>query len=207
MSVIFNQGKSIFIHAPKTGGATIKKSFLGGTGAGHYSLHTLINDRIDNLKNKLGNPPYNVYVMKRNPFDRVVSAWAFGKQYSSRSFPDSFTEFVLNFSDYIRIPPISEYLYREYHPYEKNVHFIPQWYFTHTTTKVPFTITYLSFENFAEDVKKLSKHAGIKDYKLLHWHRSTRDNWKEYYIPELKDCVYKYYERDFELFYPEIINE
>lgn len=92
---ISRKHKSIFIHIPKTGGTSITcglgieqtKENLHGTELSHLTANQ-IKERIDQgIWHQ-----FFKFAVVRNPFDRLVSEWAYQKK------PRSFKDFALGFS-------------------------------------------------------------------------------------------------------------
>lgn len=56
------------------------------------------------------------------------------------------------------------------------------------------------FENLQNDYDIICEQIGLKKSKLKHLNKTNRKDYREYYTPETKDLVFKYYKKDIELF-------
>ncbi len=186
--------KCVFIHIPKTGGASIRHGVFQGQVKGP----------------KQGFVPENwmqhfKFAFVRNPYDRAVSAWqmfANGMQNSVWQHPQdqkgvSFKRFLeLAMDDSVAFDGArltTEEKIRH--------HAIPQ---THKFNCLQFADFVGRFESFEEDFKKIAARIGHPVEKLPHWNRTQREaNFMSYYDAEAKSIVEDFYREDFaQLNYP-----
>ena len=186
--MINHEHKFLFLHLPKTGGTSINKFF---------------NDKFDNNKRDFGHPylseykcnnfdDYFKFTIVRNPYDRLVSAFFYMKEYSKfqsdinfrkkwKLEHDTFESFVIE-----KLPVIVG---------NKNTrprHFKPQ---------VDFGTAGLdyigSFVTMQDDMNFICDEIGIDRQDLPHVNSSNHKRYDEYYNEELLNIVKTLYLEDF----------
>ena len=186
--MINHEHKFLFLHLPKTGGTSINKFF---------------NDKFDNNKRDFGHPylseykcnnfdDYFKFTIVRNPYDRLVSAFFYMKEYSKfqsdinfrkkwKLEHDTFESFVIE-----KLPIIVG---------NKNTrprHFKPQ---------VDFGTAGLdyigSFVTMQDDMNFICDEIGIDRQDLPHVNSSNHKRYDEYYNEELLNIVKTLYLEDF----------
>ena len=186
--MINHEHKFLFLHLPKTGGTSINKFF---------------NDKFDNNKRDFGHPylseykcnnfdDYFKFTIVRNPYDRLVSAFFYMKEYSKfqsdinfrkkwKLEHDTFESFVIE-----KLPVIVG---------NKNTrprHFKPQ---------VDFGTAGLdyigSFVTMQDDMNFICNEIGIDRQDLPHVNSSNHKRYDEYYNEELLNIVKTVYLEDF----------
>ena len=209
---ICHLNKFIFIHIPKTGGTTIEKYFkiyndnglkpdsnmmhgyvpikhqknefdpLDVGGRAGYNLQHLTSNELKILLSNLIYRKYIKFTFIRNPWDRIVSEY----------------EWAYNFL------PFENYISRVLYVVENrikldtnNAHFRPQ--IEYINSDLDFIGR---FENFSEDVEKVSSLIGIDlDIKKLpHEKKSNRKYYKEYYDNKTKQIINNIYKEDIKQF-------
>ena len=126
----------------------------------------------------------------RNPWDRVVSAWAYEKKNPLKMFrrfertppPPSFDEFVRNLSSYSLVDRV--------------------WFTWATPQKewIPNGVTYLlRFETLEEDFKQIQTAFGCSA-PLKRVNTSDHTDYRSYYTPETQAIVAELFKEDIELF-------
>ena len=101
--------ENIFIHIPKTGGTTINTSIEGtywGTEPNFYYRHLVLKTKRSNSAD-IFNPlnydkykDYNIFMMLREPIDRMISEYYFLRE--RKNFMDLLRSQPRNFSEYIK---------------------------------------------------------------------------------------------------------
>jgi len=186
--MINHEHKFLFLHLPKTGGTSINKFF---------------NDKFDNNERDFGHPylsdykcnnfdDYFKFTVVRNPYDRLVSAFFYMKEYSNfqsdinfrkkwKLEHDTFESFVIE-----KLPIIVG---------NKNTrprHFKPQVEFG--TTGLDYIGSFLTMQ---DDMNFICDKIGIESQDLPHVNSSNHKRYDEYYNKELLDIVETLYINDF----------
>lgn len=209
--MISHKYKCIFLHIPKAAGTSIER-FLRGIDSDIPEKVLRKRGFSHFLNNHLG---YYVFSVVRNPYDRFVSAWKWGElkfskegdlpfYQKSRSIP--FEEYVLLTTD-TKYRSENTELWSEYDEY----HTLPQFeffpnfngghYFT-DEIHPDFTCNFIGrFENIEQDFKKVCCDIGLEELKLPHAYNSKVFQQPFEWTHDLKDQVYNYYKKDFDLFY------
>jgi hypothetical protein len=189
----FDKYKCIFIHIPKTGGISIKKSAFGYSSLPHLTAadyRIIFNDKT--YEN------YFTFAFVRNPWDRVFSAYRFLKKggctrrdrywsEANLALYKDFESFVCQWLNYKNI--------------YTHVHFIPQCEFI-CNAKGEIDVNFLGrFENLAEEFDKIMTKLDIK-VELKHLNKTSKisKNYRDYYTEKTSAVVAKIYQRDIELF-------
>jgi hypothetical protein len=208
--MISHKYKFIFLHIPKVAGTSIERflreidpeipqKVLRKRGFSHF-----LNDYLD----------YYVFSFARNPYDRFVSAWKWGElkfskegelPFYKKERPVSFEEYVLLTTD-LEHRKDNQNLWSEYDEY----HTLPQFeFFPHLngghyfTDKISsaFACDFIGrFENLHEDFNTVCSNIDIKQFKLPHAYNSKTFKQAFDWTNELKEKVYNYYKKDFQLF-------
>lgn len=175
MSYCDNERKIMFVHIPKTGGTSIE-SIIGGGG------HSSINDVFHNRKSEVNQ--WMFVAMVRNPYERLVSAWAHCRQFKDQPFSPNET-----FDQYIENLP--ERLWQ--------VHLRPQYSFLmfQGTVRGSFVGDY---ENFQEDAQRILNYFGHPTVEISHKRKLEYGDWRDYYKQKHVDIVRRCYKKDFEEF-------
>ena len=208
--MISHKHKCIFLHIPKVAGTSIERflreidleipqKVLRKRGFSHF-----LNDHAD----------YFVFSFVRNPYDRFVSAWKWGELKFSKEgeLPFYKKERSVSFDEYVLLTTDLKYrkdnqnLWSEYDEY----HTLPQFEFlphlnggNYFADKIrsDFTCNFIGrFENLHEDFNAVCLNIGIKEFKLPHVYNSKTFKQAFDWTSELKEKVYNYYKKDFELF-------
>ena len=208
--------KILFNHIPKTGGFSINQAFryhFGFSALHHHleddprkecryilSSHHQLRYHRDNL------PGYDdmfKFTFVRNPFDRFISALSYLWYTNPESDPYYETNiekrqrlineygdihnFIMNCKDYSQFEPL----------------FVPMYkYICMSETDPSHDMDFIGrFENMQNDWERLCEMIGCPGLELNHYNRTSK---KYEMSQEERDCVWKYYERDFKMFYPEL---
>jgi len=182
-----NSNKLIYVHVPKAAGASITKA-LYGQDPWHHKL--IDYEKLDPIKFKA----YKKVAFVRNPIDRIVSAYLYGKKKSEfNRFSDLF--FLRYYND-INVF-ITEWLVSNY---LKHYFFLPQYvYLKNMAGRVE--LDFLGrFESLNEDFKKLAFFIGrelvLPEYNVNKDRRSS-----EYYLDSNSiDIIRHIYSDDFKVF-------
>jgi hypothetical protein len=198
------------LHIPKAAGTSVERflrdvdsdipaKVLRKRGFSHF-----LNDHLD----------YYVFSFVRNPYDRLVSAWKWGQLKFEKEghLPFYNKERAVSFEEYVLLTTDFDYckdhknLWSEYDEYHTlpQFEFFPQLngghYFT-DKINTDFTCDFIGrFENLNEDFKKVCKDLNILEYQLPHAYNSKTFKVNSSWTDELKDKVYNYYKKDFDLF-------
>lgn len=186
--MINHEHKFLFLHLPKTGGTSINKFF---------------NDKFNNNERDFGHPylsdykcnnfdDYFKFTIVRNPYDRLVSAFFYMKEYSKfqsdinfrkkwKLEDDTFESFVKE-----KLPIIIA------NKDTRPRHFKPQVEFGTTG------LDYIgSFNTMQDDMNIICDKIGIERQDLPHVNSSNHKSYTEYYNEELLDIVKTLYFNDF----------
>jgi hypothetical protein len=190
---LFIEKKCVFFHIPKTGGISISNSLFGDVKWGHrnvnfYKLH---------YGEKVFNSLYK-FCFVRNPYRRLYSAYTFLKQGGinnqdldfSKSFLKeykSFNEFVLNGLEKKEIM--------------NWVHFKPQYTFVCDENDNIVMDFVGKIETLNEDFNTICNHLNIEaELQNLNIGTVKKNNFSE----EIKTIIKLKYQKDFNLFYPDL---
>lgn len=194
MPVLENHN-AIFIHIPKTGGTTVLRMF----GLEACPKHIFFNNdayEYDHASACIVKAamPYRYkqcykFTIVRNPYDRLLSEFAWKKQdgdkrvfdVSSTVFGDFVTRLHQNFDQVLG------------KPHRENSHFIPQNRFVLDDVEV------FNFEQINECFESLSKRFGVP-VLTTKINQSRHQPYESYYDDYLKNMVYDMYYSDFKLF-------
>lgn len=176
-----------FIHIPKNGGRSVES----GLNLKMYrARHSLINkdeysglitfghQLITNLQkwDKFDPEGWFLYTFVRNPFDRLVSIYAFGLK--RRKYRMTFDEFCEKAA---RMPYDVRYNQVDW-IHGLDIDFIGR------------------FENFEDDFRKLCGLLGVGSIGLPHVNATRHRPWQEYYTDKTADFCRSHYREDFETF-------
>lgn len=185
--------KIIFKHIPKTAGESIRQLMPEDTlFVGHNYYHPEYEHLYYDVKNY---QQKFVIAFVRSPYSRVVSAFHYlnsgGNNDIDKTDRDKYIEkYNGNFDDFVRnaFPNILN-----------QIHFMPQysWIYFNDVSLCNFIG---KFETINEDIEKLSEIIDLKSTELPILNSSRHKSYEEYYTAETKKIIYKYYEKDFELF-------
>jgi len=154
----------IFLHIPKTGGSAI--------------IDRLKVNHSKHIPMKFCEKRKGWWTVVRNPFDRLISMYAYTNNYVIDENPDKVKKW---FSDQIKNPmPVNEFA---------NL-------ITPMCEYIDFSqdVEVLRFENLQDEIKKRY------DVDLPVVNFSRRGNYEYYYDEELREIVLDYYREDFKLF-------
>ena len=174
--------------------APLKSLFSQDVGYGHIKAQSYLDYDATKFKN------YFKFAFVRNPWDRFFSAYTYLKKGGRNKFDqawsnenlsqiESFEEFVLKMN-------------RDYHFRQKVLkytHFIPQYHYICDKNKKILMDYIGKFENINKDYDCISDKLNI-GVPLEHLNKSTSDNYRDYYTPEMRGIVSKLYRDDIRLF-------
>jgi hypothetical protein len=167
-------GEGVFIHIPKTAGTSI--SFWFKKNIHDVIFRNTVHVSLSNIKYSYD---FSICVV-RNPWDRIVSLWAFWNKLKKENIPFDF--FVRNL-----------------HTYIFNEH---AWFTFDTPQKawVPNGVTYLlKFETLEDDFKVIQEKFNCFE-PLPCVNTSEHDDYKKYYTQETWDIVSDVFKDDVEEF-------
>lgn len=180
----------VFIHIPKTAGASIRRGLFKGNYEGP------VFDKIPKDWESLFK-----FCIVRNPYDRMVSAWKMFTQGMDNSIWDyqyehelplmSFEKFLqLATDDTISFSNRSTYLGKLRH------HTIPQ---THRYHCYQLADYIGKFEHLNKSLKEVEKLLDFQFDNLPHWNKTNRKPYQEYYNEKTYEIVSQYYKEDLEI--------
>jgi len=208
-----------YVHITKCGGTAIRKVLMnafGGISRGHvetlqhYGVMGHFQPRLASWQST--NIPFaymwnahesfmrtQLFSVVRNPYSRLVSAWADMKRKSYDSSntltADIRKHFNLRrctFEAFVIASLVKGVFY--------NYHWQPQSVFLcrpNTTMIIPQCV--FKLENLLECQRYLEDRTGTF-VTIPQLHTSNHEEWQSYYTPYLADIVYEYYRQDFNLF-------
>jgi len=192
MNVIFlwipkNAGTSIYNHFKEYG--CVKQKRLEEIKPnrfvtfGHISLLSLLNKRI--LSEDFVSNAY-IFAFVRNPYARLVSLYKFKNKRRNLSFKEFCEKIIYN-----PIPPIGSYNYKGLSQANPQYH----WLLGNFNTSFIGHV-----ENIDNNIKIVSKDLKIPQKPIKNLNQTSHAHYKTYYTKELKEEVYQYYKKDFEIF-------
>lgn len=207
--IISNSRRFIFVHIPKTAGTSITHSLsklttwcdveLGGTKYGdeievpyrrRFRLHK--HSGADAIASVVGEEVWNDYftfAFVRNPFDRLVSAYHFYRQWPHRSVDEvremgSFKEFVF-----------SSFLEKDRQAATRPTGLQS----TLLTRRGEIAVKkMLRYESLVEDFRDVSAVLGADDIRLPKTNASKRGHYADYYDEETALAVRQMFREDFD---------
>jgi hypothetical protein len=221
----------IYLCIPKCASTTIKVALSALSGRIPASFEEVHQRRHSGLKSpqqaglsvfhRLAQDPAALrFAFVRNPYDRLVSAWA--DKYRNKpllpgdSFIDKYlgcrksidpalpagTGATLSFADFVRFAAATADRRLDAH-----------WQLQDDILAMPgIALDYIGkVESFDQDFARVMAHAGAPSSAAAQpgnrLNQSAHRPWPEYYSSELADCIYRTYERDFDrLRYPRTIS-
>jgi hypothetical protein len=183
----FDYYKCIFVHIPKTGGVSVNDALWGNPGGVHKSMEEYA--RIFSRKTL---EQYYKFAFVRNPWDRLVSAYAFLKTGGLHKRDARWAKRQqLDFDNFERF--VMEWVSRD--NICKGIHFIPQTAFLTLDGKI--AVDFIGrFENFQSDFEFIKDKLVIPEATLEHRNRSVRKDYKAYYTAETRQKVAEVYADD-----------
>ena len=189
----FEQNRCIFIHIPKTAGSAIGENLFGHLGGGHmtYRDYQWVFNQIYGVKDF---DQYFKFAFVRNPWDRVVSAFAFlrdgGNTWQDQQFLDNHRSAFENFNTFIH-----EWLSE--HTAQECLHLRPQIDFL-CDDSGQMAVDYLGrYELLHDDYENIRAQLGIgKPLPKRKTNQSSHRHYREYYDKEAVEKVAKIYDRD-----------
>lgn len=190
--MISHKHKFIFIFQHKCAGSTIKKALERVDGFNHKFHRGVLDVHYKNNKFK-EYQDYFVFSVKRNPFERVVSAWKYLQKDIdvNRSIKRglSFKDTLLNLPKYNKKKPHDhDYV----HITENQVDTILD------KSGNLITNMLIRFENLQADFNIVCDKIGIPRQKLPHENKSNHKHYTEYYDDESRQLVAKLFAKDIE---------
>lgn len=181
----------LFVHIPKNAGSSVIASIPGLNFIDHFPIRHPGSDRIDYKRmNIMRKKPmfrgYRSFAVKRNPYDRFISAYSYLYNGGNGSKLDMDARNVIrsyhdvnDFVDDLRIHM------------ERIIHFVPQHVFICKNGKI-LVNEILAFEDLA------TRPMSVYGYPLIHVNRSSRDGVS--LTPASMKIIREYYKDDFEIF-------
>lgn len=187
--------KFIHYHIPKNAGSTVNNYITQVTGNDVQFPKLGYNDRGDgkllscvaNLNKVIDNPDeYYKFAFVRNPYSKLVSAWAYADKKGHKV--GSFDHFVKNLDTF-----------------KNNKHILWHGIISQTShlknEEEVINLDYLGrVETLFEDLKILSQKLNLNPTKIETLNTTKHSHWRDYYTEELKEIVYNRFEEDFKNF-------
>ena len=191
--MISDQERFIFIHIPKSGGASISKA-LGGA-------YQSVDVHFDRLNNYLCSR-YFMFAFVRNPWSRMVSQYFYRivgiekmpkwQEWIGQRPKPAFSQFVEN------IHKIYTEVYGENHP--EQVHLLNQVDLNGNKDKFKYLNFIGRFENLQEDFYKVCDHIGRPRITLPVVNRTIHAPYWEFYDSKSRQIVADMWREDIEYF-------
>lgn len=186
----FPSADCVFIHIPKTGGASIRHGFFKSQYEGPVQ----------------GEVPQAwqhcfKFAFVRNPFDRLISAWKMfttGMENSRWQYPEdgnpnlSLRQFLeIAMDDSIPFDTAPEEVGKSFEIKLRH-HALPQTHPFYCLEHATFTGR---FESMKEDFQKVCKRLNL-DGDLPHMNKTDRDDYRQYFDETTKAMASRFYEKD-----------
>lgn len=187
--------EAVFVHAPKTGGASILQICM------HHGIkvidHDLRNPNYLSLeKYRAHNPNIYSFAVVRNPWDRLVSSYHYLKMGGiNRGDKADAGRFVNRFASF------NDFVLEAFQDNEilQQIHFRPQYKWISDDNGV-IVDQVGRFEKLQLHSSRWFKSIGLPNYKLPHVNKSEHKPYKQYYSDESIKIVGNVYIKDIELF-------
>lgn len=192
---LFNTNQVIFFHIPKTGGNSILKSLYGNIDFGHRDVAYY---KAIFGKNKFNS--FYKFCVVRNPYERLYSAYSFlkkgGMNKMDKDFNDIYLKKYHSFDDFVKNGLNNKHI--------KNwIHFKPQHSFILDKNNQICVDFVAKLENIENDFNIIKDKLQIRDVCLSHLNKTKKDPLTM--TPEIKQIIQKHYQKDFELFYKNLL--
>ncbi len=190
----FWENNCLFFHIPKTGGMSISKALFGDLEWGHkdvfYYQKVFGKNTFQNLYK---------FTVVRNPFHRLSSAYHFlkagGINETDRMFCDNHLAAYSTFEEFV-IKGLKKQEIKSW------VHFLPQHAFI-LNNKNELVVDFVAkLESLDADFKTIT-HQLKKEASLPHINKGSKQT--SAYSLEMEQVVKFVYQKDFELFYPDLL--
>jgi len=198
--MIINKEKLIFVHIPKNAGSAIKRLFFEKdeleTPFKHKTIHEIKKE------NPKEYDSYRKFAIVRNPYDRMISWYAYQKRYRLDT----------ELTDYNDLLHTWQYINGEYKiisTAKAPINGFKEWFIVPTAdpqqdlplfkpqyTWVDETVTILKQENINKDLSEFFK----REINLPIRNNTSRYNTSDYYDKHSSDIIYDRYKKDFEKF-------
>ena len=190
--------KYIFVHPPRCAGKSVEFCLFNKKPISGSADHRLICQHREIIGKDFDK--FTSFSFCRNPFDRLVSTY----EHRKRKFKDSDPTNV-SFKDWIMkqqhpdswgysVPPLS---------IEKGKYFTQRSqvdYISDPSTR-NICVDYIGrFENIKNDWKFICREILKENIELSHLNGSIRKDYREYYDQEMREFVYKLWEKDLDTF-------
>lgn len=187
----FEQHRCIFVHVPKAAGISVSTSLFGNLGGGHKTIRDYIEifgpEAIDG---------FFKFTFVRNPWDRVLSAYAFladgGKTREDSRWAKRHLAEYSGFDDFVL-----RGLGRD--DIQSWVHFTPQWQFLVDESDEMRMDFIGRYEKLAADFAHVASRLGLH-VTLAHLNRSKTIDFRAHYRPAMVARVAEVYAKDIDLF-------
>ena len=190
---IFLEKNCLFFHIPKTAGISVSKSLFGDVKWGHRSVAF--------YKTYYGEDTFNSlykFCFVRNPYKRLFSAYTFLKEGGINNqdleFSKSYLKEYINFNEFV----LKGLERKEIMNW---VHFKPQYTFICDENDKVVMDFIGKVENLKTDFNTVCKHLNIKsELQTLNKSKIIKSEFSE----EIKTIIKLKYQKDFNLFYPDL---
>lgn len=185
--------KLIFLHIPKTAGTTIANSL--GINRDHVTLEEA------KVKYKDDWGTYFKFTFVRNPWDRIVSVFAYYKYGSEKQNYRSKAELKdVSFEDFVKnicsARPVGRVVESPHFSGSKSMQ--KNWVISEGKQQLDFVGR---FEHLEKDLQSLSKKCRIKLKPIKHERKSQRSSdWRSFYNEVTKNLVGKKFQEDIDFF-------
>ena len=190
---LFLDKKCVFFHIPKTAGISISNALFGDVKWGHRS----VNFYKSHYGEKVFNSLYK-FCFVRNPYDRLFSAYTFLKEGGINNqdleFSNSYLQEFASFDEFVLKGLEKEEIMNW-------VHFKPQYTFVCDENDNIVMDFIGKMENLKADFNTVCKHLNIEsELQKLNMSATKKNDFSE----EVKTMIKIKYQKDFNLFYPDL---
>jgi hypothetical protein len=193
----FDEYRCIFVHLPKVAGVSIAKSLFGGLGGSHshIGLYQVVFSRHEF-------DSYFKFTFVRNPWDRLLSAYAFlrsgGMHESDRRWSRAHLAQFPTFKDFV-LGWVNEENVLSY------IHFVPQYRFVCAPFSRRLLVDFVGrYEYLERDFAHVQSRLGIDGVALAHHNKGPgpekRGDFRDHYNATTRRIVERVYRTDLELF-------
>lgn len=183
----FDRYRCIFVHIPKCAGVSICQSLFGNQGAGHHPVATLQQVFGETLFDS-----YFKFAFVRNPWDRLLSAYAFlkggGYHAGDADWAQQHLSGYRDFGAFVRGWVTPENV-------ASRVHFRPQTDFLYLPDGRSGVDFLGRYENLAADFHQVRERLGI-DARLQSLNTGRSRDYRDAYDSETRRIVDRVYRRD-----------
>lgn len=194
--IVSDKRRLIYIHVHKVGSTSIKNAFGDEVEGTEFSVQKTVNRKLGKRILTPEQETYKKFSFVRNPFDRLVSCYAYKIKSGTHARITGWYGPFARFNDHETFESFARKVCRVPNIFA-DPHFLPQYATLYKRGKKLYD--YLGkFEHFSEDFAPIQKKFGLLE--LPHMRKANKGDWRDYYTTPLAKKIYKRYKKDVQTF-------